>query len=81
MYANRLDQQQREQIQTLWQNFEGTKKYHNFTKEVRAHEMAAQRYMIEMRANEFMYVNRETFAVTDAEDPKAIEFIRFYLKG
>ena len=43
--------------------------------------MAAQRYMIEMRADEFMYVNRETFKVTNAEDPNAIEFIRFYLKG
>ena len=43
--------------------------------------MAAQRYMMDMQANEFMYVNCETFEVTGADDPKAIEFIRFYLKG
>ena len=81
MYATRLDEQQREQVQSLWQSFEGTKKYHNFTKEVKATEMAAQRYMMEMRADEYMYVNHETFSVTDVNDPKAIEFIRFYLKG
>ena len=65
----------------MWKSFEGTKKYHNFTKEVKAHEMAANRFMMEMKAEEFMYVNSETFAVTDAEDPKAIEFVRFFLKG
>lgn len=28
-----------------------------------------------------MYINRETFDVTDSSDPNAIEFIHFFLKG
>lgn len=43
--------------------------------------MAAQRFMIEMEASEFRYVNRKTFKVTEASDPDGIEFVRFYLKG
>ena len=43
--------------------------------------MAAQRYMMDMKADEFMYVNCDTFEVTSTDDPKAIEFIRFYLRG
>jgi len=34
-----------------------------------------------MTANKFMYINKETFDVTTAEDPNAIEFIHFFLKG
>ena len=34
-----------------------------------------------MEANEFMYVNTETLKVTTVDDPKGIEFVRFYLKG
>ena len=36
---------------------------------------------MELRANDYMYVNRETFKVTDKDDPKALEFIHFYIKG
>ena len=43
--------------------------------------MAANRYMMEMTANEFIYVNQNSFEVTDSSDPAAIEFVRFYLKG
>lgn len=43
--------------------------------------MASQRFMIELSANDFMYVNQDTFEVTDESDPRAIEFIHFYLKG
>lgn len=43
--------------------------------------MAANRYMMEMTANEFIYVNQSTFEVTNSEDSSAIEFVRFYLKG
>ena len=52
----------------LWANFKGTKKYHNYTKEIKPHEEAAKRYMMNMTANEYMYVNQDTFAVTDASD-------------
>ena len=43
--------------------------------------MAAQRYMMDMQANEYMYVNKNTLKVTDESDADAIEFVRFYLKG
>ena len=37
--------------------------------------------MIELSANDYMYVNQENFEVTNAEDPLALEFVHFYLKG
>lgn len=37
--------------------------------------------MLYLRANTYMYINRETQEVTNAEDPKAMEFIHFFLKG
>lgn len=43
--------------------------------------MQANRNMMELNANEFMYVNIDTLKVTDAEDPNALEFVHFYLKG
>lgn len=43
--------------------------------------MSALRYMLELKANSCMYINRETLDVTNAEDPNAIEFIHFFLKG
>ena len=81
MYSTRLTADQKEKLQTQWASFEGTKKYHNFTKDIKSHEAAAARYMMKMTANEFMYVNKETYAVTDENDANAIEFVRFFLKG
>ena len=81
MYATRLTGEQKESIHTLWKAFEGTKKYHNFTKEIKSHEAAAQRYMMTMTANEFMYVNKDTLEVTEEADANAIEFVHFFLKG
>jgi tRNA pseudouridine38-40 synthase len=43
--------------------------------------MAAQRYMIEMDASEYRYISTKNFKVSSADDPDAIEFVRFYLKG
>lgn len=37
--------------------------------------------MMILEAQEFMYVNSETGELSDREDPKAIEFIHFFLKG
>lgn len=37
--------------------------------------------MIILEAKEYFYVNSETNEYTNAEDPKAIEFIHFFLKG
>jgi len=37
--------------------------------------------MIEMDASEYRYISTKTFKVSTADDPDAIEFVRFYLKG
>ena len=37
--------------------------------------------MIELKAETYMYINRDTYEVTNAEDPRAIEFVHFFLKG
>lgn len=37
--------------------------------------------MIELECSTFMYINRDTYEVTDDKDPNAIEFVHFYLKG
>ena len=81
MYKTRLSDEQKTQLHEIWGSFKGTKKYHNFTKEIKCHEQAAMRYMMKMTANEFMYVNRDTLKVTEESDPQAIEFVRFYLQG
>ena len=81
MYATRLSEEQKQSLHDLWANFKGTKKYHNYTKEIKPHEAAACRYMMNMTANEYMYVNKNTLKVTDESDTDAIEFVRFYLKG
>lgn len=65
----------------MFESFLGTKKYHNYTKDIKATEMTAMRFMMELSANEFMYVNKNTCSVTDATDPDSIEFVHFHLKG
>jgi hypothetical protein len=37
--------------------------------------------MIELTADDFMYINKNTFEVSSADDPDALEFIHFFLKG
>ena len=37
--------------------------------------------MTEMKADKFMYVNTNTFQVTEKGDPDALEFIHFRLNG
>ena len=65
----------------MFKLFLGSKKYHNYTREIRAHQMASQRYMKILEAEEFIYINRHTSDVTNSSDPDAIEFIHFFLKG
>lgn len=65
----------------MWSSFVGTHKYHNYTRDVKSHQTAAQRYMTEMKADKFMYVNTNTFQVTEKGDPDALEFIHFRLNG
>lgn len=82
LYKTRLTAEQRIEVHDLFKNtFNGTKKYHNFTRDMRPDKMASQRFMIELTANDYMYVNKDTLQVTDENDPRALEFIHFYLKG
>lgn len=81
LYKYRLAQDDKERVHRLFQKFQGSKKYHNFSKEVRPHQAQAVRNMLVLKANSYMYINRETQEVTTAEDPKAMEFIHFFLKG
>jgi len=37
MYSTRLSAEQREKLQAQWKHFTGTLKYHNYTKDVKAH--------------------------------------------
>ena len=43
--------------------------------------MAAQRFMMELSADDFLYVNRKTCVVTNSTDPDALELVHFHLKG
>jgi tRNA U38,U39,U40 pseudouridine synthase TruA len=43
--------------------------------------MSAIRFMLELKADTFMYINRDTYEVTTAEDPNSMEFVHFFLKG
>ena len=37
--------------------------------------------MKRLKADTFMYINKDTLDVTDKDDPNSIEFIHFFLKG
>lgn len=69
LYGHRLTPEEKERVQKLFGMFIGTHKYHNYSKEVRPHQTAAMRYMLELNANDFMYINKDTFEVTDESDP------------
>ena len=82
LYAYRLSDEEKEKVHTLFRDtFMGTKSYHNYTKDMKPGQTASQRFMMDLTANEYMYVNKETFDVTSSDDAKAIEFVKFYLKG
>jgi len=79
LYATRMSKEEKEAVTRYFTSYLGTKKYHNYTKEVKSSDMAACRYMMDLKCDEFMYVNQDTFEISTAEDPKALEFIHFYL--
>jgi tRNA U38,U39,U40 pseudouridine synthase TruA len=82
LYGYRLPAEQKEKLhKTFKDTFEGTRKYHNYTRDMDPSKNAAKRYMLELTANDYMYVNHKTFEVTDAADPDALEFVHFFLKG
>ena len=77
-----MSEEQRTKLhETFKDTFMGTKKYHNYTRDMDPNKNAANRFMLELTANDFMYVNYKTFDVTDASDPEALEFVHFFLKG
>lgn len=80
-YAFRIGEEQKAFIKEMWTGFEGTRNYHNFTKGVKATEMTANRFMIEMCADRYVYVNQDTGLRTDENDPRAMEFVHLFLKG
>ena len=81
LYSHRISQEDLERVQSLFKLFMGCKKYHNYTKQIRAHQMTAQRYMMILECHEFVYVNARTNEVTNKDDQEAIEFLHFFLKG
>ena len=82
LYGFRLSDEERERVHlTFKETFEGSKKYHNYTRDMKPDQNAALRFMMELSANDYLYVNSETFEVTNNEDPQALEFVHFYLKG
>ena len=81
MYATRLTEANKKELTELWQSFLGTKKYHNYTKDIKATEMAAMRYMMELTADSFVYVNQHSCEISTSSDPDAIELVHFHLKG
>ena len=75
-------QELKDRVHNLFrETFMDTKNYHNYTKDMKPDQAASKRFMIDLTANEYMYINKETFKVSTAEDPKALEFVKFYLKG
>ena len=77
-----MSDQLKDDVHTLFkETFAGTKRYHNYTREMRPEQQASQRFMMELTANDYMYVNQDTFEVTNRDDPRALEFIHFFLKG
>lgn len=82
LYGYRLSGELRERVHlTFKETFEGTQKYHNYTKDMKPDQNAANRFMMELSANDYLYVNQDTFEVTDGNDPRALEFVHFYLRG
>ena len=82
LYAYRISEEDKTKVHSLFsETFKGTKKYHNYTKDMRPDQAASSRFMMDLKADDFMYVNQDTFEITDANDPRALEFIHFYLKG
>lgn len=58
LYGYRLGEERGKLVhKTFVEAFEGTKKYHNYTKDITPEREAAKRYMLELRANDYMYVN------------------------
>ena len=54
LYSYRISENDKERVKKLFSQFLGTKKYHNYSKEVRTHQMSALRYMLELKDDSCM---------------------------
>ena len=82
LYGYRLPTDHKEKLhQTFLDTFIGTKKYNNYSSGKLLKENEESRYMIDLTANEFMYVNKDSYEYTNSEDPDAIEYVHFYIHG
>ena len=59
---------EKQRIVTLFNLFLGTKKYHNYTRDTKAHDMKCQRCMFDLKCSEYMYINRDTLEVSKETD-------------
>jgi hypothetical protein len=52
LYSYRLTDLQKEKVHSLFkETFTGTKKYHNYTRDMKPEQGAANRYMLDLSAN------------------------------
>ena len=62
IYGYRLTEEDKAKVDTLFrETFIGTKPYHNYTRDMKPEQNASKRFMMELRANDYMYVNQDTF--------------------
>ena len=77
LYTHRLMDDEKERLQKLFNEFLATKKYHNYTRDMKSHDTKCQRFMMNLDCKDYMYINRETMEVSKDTDLKAIEFVHF----
>lgn len=68
VYGYRITDDLKEKLSRLLAKFEGTHRYHNYTKQMKAKDKNSQRYMMEVKVKDYMVYD-------------GIEFARVYLKG
>jgi tRNA pseudouridine38-40 synthase len=81
LYSYRIKQEQHNKLQAKFKKFIGTKCYHNYTRDLSAKMSQSKRHMIKLDATELRYFNRDTLEPSNKEDPRAIEFVHFWIKG
>jgi tRNA U38,U39,U40 pseudouridine synthase TruA len=64
-YSFRLCEEKKAFIKEVWESYVGTKNYHNFTKGLKATEMSANRFMMEMYADRYLYFNQDSGELTN----------------
>lgn len=68
IYAYRIPNERKELLERLLKQFEGTHKFHNYTKQMKSKDKNSQRYMMEVKVLDYTVYD-------------GIEFARVFLKG